>query len=76
MLAIRIEPELEKSLAALAKQSGKSKSELAREAIRRYVFENALAVEARRQSLLVSGGADEQAALDLIEATMDTDGWN
>ena len=76
MLAIRIEPELEKGLAALSKQSGKSKSELAREAIRRYIFENTLAVEARRQSLLVSGGVDEQASLDLIEATLDTDGWH
>ncbi len=75
MFGVRLEPELDRRLAALAKQVGKTKSELAREAIRRFLMEHDLIVEARHQSLLVSGSADEKAALDLIEATVDLDNW-
>jgi RHH-type rel operon transcriptional repressor/antitoxin RelB len=37
MLAIRLEAELEKKLASLAKETGRSKSYYAREAIRRFL---------------------------------------
>jgi RHH-type transcriptional regulator, rel operon repressor / antitoxin RelB len=37
MLGIRLEPELEKKLNSLAKQTGRSKSYYAREAIRQYL---------------------------------------
>ena len=37
MLGIRIEPDLEKKLTSLAKQTGRSKSYYAREAIRQYL---------------------------------------
>ncbi len=37
MLGIRLEPELEKKLDSLAKETGRSKSYYAREAIRRYI---------------------------------------
>ena len=37
MLRIRLEPELEKKLESLAKETGRSKSYYAREAIRQYL---------------------------------------
>jgi RHH-type rel operon transcriptional repressor/antitoxin RelB len=37
MLGIRLEPELEKRLASLARKTGRSKSYYAREAIRQYL---------------------------------------
>jgi RHH-type rel operon transcriptional repressor/antitoxin RelB len=37
MLGIRLEPELEKKLKSLAKETGRSKSYYAREAIRQYL---------------------------------------
>ena len=52
MLGIRLEPELERRLDWLAGATGRPKSELAREAIRRYLDANA--EEARRQSELAS----------------------
>lgn len=75
MLGIRLEPELERGLEALARQMGKSKSYVAREAIRQYLTENTLAIEARRQSRAVSRRKGEQAALDFIEDAADQAGW-
>jgi len=75
MLGIRLEPDLDRRLAALAKQQGKTKSDLAREAIRRYLMDDDLATESRRQSLLVSGGDGEQSALDFIDEVADLEGW-
>ena len=37
MLSIRLEPELEEKLQSLAKETGRSKSHYAREAIRQYL---------------------------------------
>ena len=75
MFGIRLEPELDRKLTALAKNQGKTKSDLAREAIRRYLLENDLVAEARRQSLLVSRAKNEQDALDFIESASDFDQW-
>jgi RHH-type transcriptional regulator, rel operon repressor / antitoxin RelB len=75
MLGIRLEPDLDRRLAALAKRQGKTKSDLAREAIRRYLMDDDLAAEARRQSLLVSEGDGEQRALDFIDEVADLEGW-
>lgn len=75
MFGIRLDPELDRRLAVLAKQQGKTKSDLAREAIRRFLLENDLVAEAQRQSLLVSKAGDEQVALDLIEDATDLKGW-
>lgn len=75
MFGIRLEPELDRRLAALAKQQGKTKSELAREAIRRFLLENDLVAEARRQSLLVSKSSSEQNTLDFIENAVDLKQW-
>jgi RHH-type transcriptional regulator, rel operon repressor / antitoxin RelB len=75
MLGIRLEPELERRLEALARQTGKSKSYHAREPIQHYLTENNLAAEARRQSVSVSRRENEQDALDFIENATDQTGW-
>ena len=75
MFGIRLEPELENKLAAVARRRGRTKSDLAREAIRRYLSEDGLAAEARRQSLLVSKSEAEQEALDFAEHATDIEGW-
>jgi RHH-type rel operon transcriptional repressor/antitoxin RelB len=75
MFGIRLERDLDQRLAALAKRQGRTKSDLAREAIRRYLMDDDLAAEARRQSLLVSRSDSEQDALDFIEYAADQEGW-
>ncbi len=62
MLGIRLEPELERRLDWLADATGRSKSELAREAIRRYLEANA--EEARRQSILASRATESEFVSD------------
>lgn len=53
MLGVRLEPELEASLASLAKRTRRSKSDIARQAIRHYIGSNddTFLAEAKRQSL-------------------------
>ncbi|WP_298091907.1 ribbon-helix-helix protein, CopG family [uncultured Sphingomonas sp.] len=52
MLGVRLDTELEERLAAVARTQGRSKSDIAREAVRRYVdlHDEAYRREARRQS--------------------------
>ena len=71
MLGLRLDPTLEKWLAALARQRGRTKSDLAREAIRRYLETEVLPAEARRQSLRVANARCERAATDFIERVTD-----
>lgn len=71
MLGIRLDPETERELAALAKRQGRTKSAVVREAIRRYLTSIDLAGEARRQSLAVSGDTAEQDALRFVEHATD-----
>ena len=57
MLGIRLDPQLEKRLEKLAKQTGRSKSYYAREAIRQYLedredYLQALAVLERRETTI------------------------
>jgi RHH-type rel operon transcriptional repressor/antitoxin RelB len=66
MLGIRLEPELARRLDWLARATGRPKSDLAREAIRRYLDSNA--EEARRQSLLAS-------RIDTEDMPSDDAGW-
>ncbi|KQR84103.1 type II toxin-antitoxin system RelB family antitoxin [Sphingomonas sp. Leaf343] len=56
MLGVRLDSELEERLAAVARTQGRSKSDIAREAVRRYVdlHDEAYRREARRQSLRAS----------------------
>ncbi|SEN22114.1 RHH-type transcriptional regulator, rel operon repressor / antitoxin RelB [Sphingomonas gellani] len=53
MLGVRLDEDLERRLAAVARSQGRSKSDIAREAVRRYVdlHDEAYRREARRQSL-------------------------
>lgn len=53
MLGVRLDPETERQLAALAAQSKRSKSDIAREAISKHVrqHDQAFLAEAKRQSL-------------------------
>lgn len=74
MLGVRLEPEIEERLRILAEATGRSKSEIAREAIRRYLQERDLTAEARRQSLAV-GGPEDDAALRFLEQAASDDGW-
>ncbi|GAA0666075.1 RHH-type rel operon transcriptional repressor/antitoxin RelB [Sphingomonas insulae] len=57
MLGVRLDSELEERLAAVARTQGRSKSDIAREAVRRYVdlHDEAYRREARRQSTRASG---------------------
>ncbi|MCU6452524.1 ribbon-helix-helix domain-containing protein [Sphingomonas sp. A2-49] len=57
MLGVRLDTELEERLAAVARTQGRSKSDIAREAVRRYVdlHDDAYRREARRQSTRASG---------------------
>jgi len=52
LLGVRLDTELEERLAAVARTQGRSKSDIAREAVRRYVelHDEAFRREARRQS--------------------------
>ena len=52
MLGVRLDNDLEERLAAVARTQGRSKSDIAREAVRRYVerHDEAYLAEARRQS--------------------------
>jgi RHH-type rel operon transcriptional repressor/antitoxin RelB len=61
MLGVRLEPELEARLAAVAQAYGRTKSDIAREAVRRFVKEHdaAYRAECRRQSLAVAGEAED-----------------
>ncbi len=56
MLGVRLEPELEAQLAAVAHAAGRTKSDIAREAVRRYVKDHdaAYRAECRRQSLVAA----------------------
>lgn len=51
MSGVRLEPRLDRQLTALARQRRTTKSALTREAIRRYLTQERLAVRAREQSL-------------------------
>ncbi|MDQ0837554.1 ribbon-helix-helix protein, CopG family [Sphingomonas faeni] len=53
MLGVRLDSELEVRLAAVARTQGRNKSDIAREAVRRYVerHDEAFLAEAKRQSL-------------------------
>ena len=68
MLGVRLDSELEQRLAAVARAQGRSKSDIAREAVRCYVerHDEAFLAEARRQSL-------NAAALDRTEADLAAD---
>ncbi|MGO8997789.1 MAG: ribbon-helix-helix protein, CopG family [Polyangiaceae bacterium] len=69
MLGVRLDPRLDRLLSALARRRRTTKSELAREAIQRYLTEADLAARAKEQSQRAS----RKAAPDEIEH--DDRGW-
>jgi RHH-type rel operon transcriptional repressor/antitoxin RelB len=70
MLGVRLDPETERGLEALARRTRRTKSDIAREAVRSYVrrHDDGYLAEARRQSRLVATLDDPavQAELDAI----------
>ena len=57
-IGVRVEPELEQQLDALARSMGKSRSACVREAIAQYVQRYCSTDEARRQSALIAAAGD------------------
>jgi RHH-type rel operon transcriptional repressor/antitoxin RelB len=66
MLGVRLDSELEERLAAVARTQGRSKSDIAREAVRRYVerHDEAFLAEAKRQSLRAAARVRDVEAED------------
>ena len=57
-IGVRVEPELEQQLDALARSMGKSRSACVREAIAQYVQRFSSTDEALRQSALIAAACD------------------
>ena len=81
MLGVRIDDELERRLTAVARSQGRSKSDIARDAVRRYVdlHDKAFLAEARRQSRAAAarGWAEDDLAWETLGVAWDapdTDG--
>ena len=74
MLGVRLEPELEASLASLAKRTRRSKSDIAREAIGQYARRQDFVylAEARRQSIAAANAENPEnlALLDGLAADL------
>jgi RHH-type rel operon transcriptional repressor/antitoxin RelB len=69
MLGIRLDPELEEKLESLAKETGRSKSHYAREAIRPYVedredYLKGIAVLERREPTITLDELERRLGLD------------
>lgn len=69
MLGIRLEPELEKKLDSLAKQTGRSKSYYARHAIRQFIEERedylkGIAALERREPTITLADLERRLGLD------------
>ena len=77
-LTIRIDAELDRSLAREARRRRKNKSQLAREILAAGLAGGEASDpvdEARRQSLLVSRRRSERETLAFLEGAADTRGW-
>ena len=64
MLGVRLDPETERGLEALARRSGRPKSQIAREAIRQYVAKNDIAAVARAQWAEISRRERDDSEMD------------
>ena len=75
MLGVRIDSDLEQRLTAVARSQGRSKSDIAREAVRRYVerHDEAFLAEAKRQSrgAAAQGWTAEDEAWERLGACWD-----
>ncbi|MES2338499.1 MAG: ribbon-helix-helix protein, CopG family [Pseudomonadota bacterium] len=75
MLGVRLDDELERRLTSVARSQGRSKSDIARDAVRRYVdqHDQAFLAEARRQSLAAAarGWTEEDEAWERMGVLYD-----
>jgi len=75
MLGVRLDEELERRLTAVARSQGRSKSDIAREVVRRYVdlHDAAFLAEAKRQSLNAAarGWTEEDEAWERLGVAWD-----
>ncbi|RHW16345.1 ribbon-helix-helix protein, CopG family [Sphingomonas gilva] len=75
MLGVRLDDDLERRLSAVARSQGRSKSDIARDAVRRYVeqHDQAFLAEARRQSRSAAarGWSDEDEAWERLGVLYD-----
>ena len=76
MLGVRLDAELEHRLTSVARTQGRSKSDIARDAVRRYVdlHDEAFRAEARRQSLRAAEREWQQEDWAFAEAVEAEDG--
>ncbi|HEY0013191.1 MAG TPA: ribbon-helix-helix protein, CopG family [Allosphingosinicella sp.] len=76
MLGVRLDPETEQALEALARRTRRTKSDIAREAVRTYVrrHDDVYLAEARRQSRLVARLDDPDVQAELDGLTLGEDG--
>ncbi|MEO5937492.1 MAG: ribbon-helix-helix protein, CopG family [Sphingomonas sp.] len=72
MLGVRLDADAERQLAALARRTSRTKSDIVREAVSQYVsaHDDAYLAEARRQSLRAAK-RDDAAILDMLDAALD-----
>jgi len=75
MLGVRLDDELAQRLTAVARSQGRSKSDIARDAVRRYVdlHDAAFLAESKRQSLAAAarGWSEEDVAWERIGVAWD-----
>ncbi len=75
MLGLRLDPELEAALSMTARAEGRTKSQIVRDALQRYIDHHspAFRAEARRQSLNAArrGRTDEDAGWEAVAASDD-----
>jgi RHH-type rel operon transcriptional repressor/antitoxin RelB len=75
MLGVRLDDDLEQRLTAVARTQGRSKSDIVRDVVRRYVdlHDEAFLAEAKRQSLAAAalGWSEEDEAWERLGAAWD-----
>ena len=74
MLALRLPPDLEARLEALARKTGRTKSYYAREAIVEYIDDLEDLYLAQKRYALIEKGKSKTLSLDEVEAQLAVDG--
>jgi RHH-type rel operon transcriptional repressor/antitoxin RelB len=74
MLALRLPPDLEARLDALARKTGRTKSYYAREAIVEYIDDLEDLYLAQKRYALIDKGKSKTLSLDEVEAQLAVDG--
>jgi RHH-type rel operon transcriptional repressor/antitoxin RelB len=73
MLALRLPPDIEARLDALAKRTGRTKSQYAREAIVEYIDDLEDLYLAQKRFALIEKGKSKTLSLDAMEAELGVD---